>query len=169
MEITAKLHTGDILHCHTNRLLGRMISWFTKGWATHTATVVEVWGRTYIVDSQSDGTNARPLEAWLEKYDYDIIVARPNEEVNERKYSVKAFSKIGHTAYDYASLIFRHPWAIITKKWARDKDPNDKRMVCSEFVAWCYNIDKPYRITPKKIHDYTKRHDFTHYEYDYSA
>lgn len=168
MKKNLSLQTGDILHCHGKTWVSKAIRWFTKSWVNHTAVVVEVWGHTYIVDAQKNGVNPKPLEAWLKEYNYEIIVARPKTGPKDpRTFSIRAFMKVGLTGYDYNSLIFRHPWAIITKKWARDKDTNDKRMVCSEYVAWLYQVEKPYRITPKKLYDYTKRGEFHHYLFTY--
>lgn len=165
---TQDLKTGDILHCSRKGVISKLISWFTKSKITHTATVVTVWDQIYIVDAQKDGVNARPLQAWLEEYGYTVIVAR-NEVIppDPREYSIEAFSKIGHTGYDFISLLWRHPWAIITGKWGKDKDPDDDRMVCSEYVAWLYDIVDPYRITPKKMHQYTTANNFTHYSLEY--
>lgn len=168
MDIRTDLKTGDILHCHGSRFLARLIKRFTKGWSTHTAVVVEVWGQIYVIDAQSDGVNPRPLEAWLQTYQYEIIVARPKVGPKDPKaFSIRAFTKVGHTAYDFMSLFIRHPYSIITGKWSRDKDPNSKRMVCAEYVAWLYQIEKPYRITPKKLRDYTMRSEFHHFKFYY--
>ena len=132
------------------------------------AVVVEVWGQIYVIDAQKNGVNPKPLESWLREYQYEIIVARPCTGPRDiRTFSIRAFMKVGLTGYDYASLIWRHPWSIITGKWVKDKNPSDKKMVCSEYVAWLYQIEKPYRITPMKLHEYTRRKDFIHSKYEY--
>jgi len=165
MESISELRTGDILHCSSDGFIGKAIKWFTKSEFSHTAVVVECWGQIYVVDAQKDGVNPRPLDAWLEKYQYDIIVARKNTGPRDPKaFSIRAFTKVGHTGYDFASLIFRHPWAIITGQWMKS-DKSKHRMVCSEFVAWLFNIEFSFRITPKVMHTYTLEHDFTHYNF----
>lgn len=169
IETNRPLYTGDILHCRGKSWLSKAIRWFTKGWCNHTAVVIECWGQPYIVDAQKNGINPKPLEAWLREYNYEIEIARPNVGPKDpRAYSIRAFIKVGLTGYDYNSLIFRHPWAIITGRWAKDQDPNQDKMVCSEYVAWLEQIEKPYRITPKKLRDYTHRGNYSHYDYEYA-
>lgn len=170
MKANIELKTGDILHCKGNSWLSRAIRWWTKSdFSNHTAVLVEVWGQIYVVDAQNNGVNPKPLEAWLREYEYEIIVARPITGPRDVKsFSIRAFLKVGLTGYDFISLIWRHPWALITGKW-KGSDPNKDRMVCSEYVAWLYQIEKPYRITPKDLHEITRtRGDFVHSTYDYT-
>lgn len=168
MRQNEKLKTGDILHCHGKGWLSNVISWFTKSYITHSAVVVEVWGQVYVIDAQSNGVNPKPLEAWLKKYKYDIIVARPKVGPKDpRTFSIKAFMKVGLTGYDYKSLIIKQPWSIINKRWQINKDDHSK-MICSEYVAWLYQIEKPYRITPAKLYDLTQKGNFFHFFYKYN-
>lgn len=168
MKLNMQLQTGDILHCTGKSWLSRAIQKFTKSKINHTAVVVEVWGQIYVIDAQKNGVNPKPLEAWLREYEYKVIVARPNTGPKDIKaFSIRAFLKVGLTGYDFNSLIFRHPFAILSGKWLRDKDTNDKRMVCSEYVAWLYHIEKPYRITPDMIYRYTQRAGFLHCPLEY--
>lgn len=169
MKTNMKLKTGDILHCIGDSWLSKTIRWFTKSHVNHTGIVVEVWGQLYVIDAQKNGVNPKPLEAWLREYKYEVIVSRPNYPIDVRKFCIRAFSKVGLTGYDFESLIIRHPLAIIRGKWAKDKDPNDKRMVCSEYVAWVFNIEKPYRITPKKLYDYCTRKKFVESKLEYEV
>jgi len=168
MKTNVKLQTGDILHCHGKGWLSNTIGWFTKSWITHSAVVVEVWGQTYVVDAQHNGVNPKPLEAWLRKYNYDVIVARPKIGPKDpRTFSIRAFMKVGLTGYDYKSLIFKQPWAIITKTWKIKKN-NTNKMICSEYVSWLYGIEKPYRITPAKLYDFTQKGNFLHFSLEYN-
>lgn len=168
MKTNIELKTGDILHCKGKSWLSKAIRWWTKAdFANHTAVVVECWGQIYVVDAQKNGINPKPLEAWLREYEYDIIVARPIiGPKDERTFSIRAFLKVGLTGYDYVSLIFRHPWAILTGKWAKTDKTADK-MVCSEYVAWLYQIEKPERITPDDLHKITRKGGFVHSEFKY--
>lgn len=158
-----KLKTGDILHCRANRLISRLIRLFIKGWSNHTATVVIIWGQTYILEAQRKGVHLIPLDEWIKKYDYEVIVARPNNpNFTEKMFATKALKKVGNTGYAYTSIIFHHPWAVITGKWRHQKrDPEKDKMVCSEYVAWTYGIENAYRFTPRDMMEYTKKKDFT--------
>lgn len=162
------LKTGDILHCSRKGIVATLIRKFTKSPISHTAVAIEVWGEMYIIDAQKNGVNLKPLEEWLVKYKYQFIVARPVLGVDEREFSLHAFKKIGVTGYDFASLLWRHPRAIITGTWRKKYDPTDTSMVCSQYVAYCYDILNAYRMTPKDMFDYTSEGGFTHNKFKYT-
>lgn len=166
MKANIKMKTGDILHCSRNTLVSRLIMWFTKGKYSHTAVAVECWGQIYIVDAQSDGVQPKPLEHWIKKYKYKVIVARPRTGPKDPKtFCIKAFSRVSVQKYDMVSLLLVHPIYAITGKWLAKGDPNRRADICSEYVARLYNIEDPYKMTPKKMYDYTINLDFIHFEY----
>ncbi len=170
-SITGKdLKTGDILHCKSNRLLGKIIRWVTKSkFASHSAVVVECWGQIYIVDAQKNGINPKPLKAWLNEYKYDVVVARLKLGPKDPKaFSIRAFTKVGLTGYDFGSLIFKHPWKAITGKWRKQRKPEDK-MICSEYVAWLYHIEDAERISPHDLYNHThaRASGFVNYKLEY--
>lgn len=163
---TQDLKTGDILHCRGNVLLSKIIRWFTKSdFSNHTAVVIECWGQIYVVDAQKDGVNPRPIDKWIEDYGYEVIVARPKVGPKDPKtFSIRAFTKVGNTGYDFKSLILKHPWYTITGRWKTETDSEEK-MFCSEYVAWCWNIENSYRIDPGALMKHTKAHpNFVHYK-----
>ena len=164
--VTKDLKTGDILHCNSGRVLSRLIRWFTRSdFANHTAVVVECWGQLYVVDAQKDGTNPRPIEQWYRDFGYQVIVARPNIGPKDPKaFSIKAFTKVGNTAYDFVSLILKYPFWTITGKWKKESDPESK-MFCSEYVAWLWGIENSHRIDPHALMQHTQSStNFKHYE-----
>jgi len=166
MILPAKyLKTGDILHCKSKHISSRLIKWFTKSkFASHTAVVVECWGQIYIVEAQKDGVTAKTIKAWKKKYNYNVIVAKPKIGPKDSKtFSIRAFSKTGATAYDFKSLFLKHPWFLITGKWKTDTDPEEK-MICSEYVAWLWQIENSNRIDPNALMNHTKADpNFVHY------
>lgn len=151
-----KLETGDILHCSSNGFIGRSIKWATKSPINHSALFIEVWGKPYIIDSQKDGTNLRPFDEWVKKYEYKYIVHRDItlSDEHKRNLSIKALSKSGNTAYDFAGLLIRQPIRLITGKWKYKGKKETDRMYCSEFVSWVHNISSSYRMTPKDLYIY---------------
>jgi len=158
------LKTGYILHCRRNTILSRLIRWFTRStFANHSAIVIECWGQLYVVDAQKDGVNPRPLEAWRKEFGYEVIVASPivgPKDLNAM--SIRAFTKVGNTGYDFKSLIFKYPWWTLTGKWKEELDPEAK-MFCSEFVAWCWQFESSNRIDPHALMMHTKAHsNFKH-------
>lgn len=170
METNLTLKTGDILHCSRNTLLAKVIKWFTKSKYSHTATVVECWGQTYIVDSQKAGFQPKPLEHWLKKYKYKVVVARPEIGPKDPKtYAIKTFSKVSVSKYDYFALLIVHPIYALTGKWIAKGDPDRARDICAEIVARLWNIKEPYKMTPQKMYEYTINHNFILFDYEYKV
>lgn len=148
----SELKSGDVLHCTSNGLLGKLIQKFTKSRINHTALVIEVWGELFIIDSQKDGTNPRPFQEWVMKYDYKYKIHRPLNFSNRTKYM--AVSKWGHTPYDFASLFIWQPIYILTGRWHGRKEPRaDGRMYCSEYVSWVFELPNWWRLSPQAAFD----------------
>jgi len=167
MNANFELKTGDILHCSGKRLLSRLIKWATKSEYSHTAMVIEIWGVMCVIDSQKDGTNPRPLEAWLKKYNYEIIVARRElAKPRQKEICMRAMGKSGVTGYDFVTLLIRAPWGLLTGKWLKDEDP-EREMVCSEFVMYSYFVENSGRYSPGMVFEYTQAHNFEHKVYVY--
>jgi len=154
MEILQKseLKSGDVLHCTSNGVLGRLIQKFTKSRINHTALVIEIWSELFIIDSQKDGTNPRPFYEWVMKYNYKYKIHRPTVFTKDEKF--KAVSKWGHTPYDFASLLIWQPIYILTGKWHGRKEPRaDGRMYCSEYVAWVFDLNHWWKLSPQAVFD----------------
>jgi hypothetical protein len=153
------MRTGDILHCRGNSWISKTIMWFTNSKVSHSALFISVWGNDYILDSQKDGTNLRPFDEWVKKYNYSFTVTEMNI-IDENIFAVKVMSKCGCTSYDFELLVLRHPISIVWGKLTgkeftpKQKKNEDKRMVCSEFVAWAHGLDNPERYTPEKLYQY---------------
>ena len=153
------LKTGDILHCSGKRIISKLIKKFTKSEFSHSALFIEIWGQPYIIDAQKDGVNVRPLHEWQEMYNYDILVHRSSDLVNEKTFAQRALTKVGHTAYDFEGLVLRQPVELLTGKWV-EKGDTTKRMYCSEYVAWVYGIEKAYRFSPQDLYEWCKNNYF---------
>lgn len=161
-----RLKTGDILHCTGHKWLSKMIRKFTKSKFSHSALFIEIWGQAYIIDAQNDGVNLRPFSEWQKTYGYDFVIHRPNKGFDEKELSIRALTKVGNTAYDFESLILKHPWTIITNSsWRLKKDPYE-RMTCSEFVAWVFGTERSYRISPEDLHNWCLINNFSIIELD---
>lgn len=146
-----KLKDGDILICSGNGFIPRIIKKVTKSTYSHSAIVAIVRGKLGVIEAQANGINWKPFDAWQEKYGYDFIVYRKR---NYTKIEIdfmldKAFSKAGHTGYDFFSFVIRQPFKLITGKFKyRGEYREVKRMICSEFVAWCYDMPNWWKMTP---------------------
>lgn len=148
------LQSGDILSCIGKSYISKGIHAFTGG-KTHTAVVIECWGKLYVVDAQRNGVNPKPLDEWKAKYNYDITVHRPIYPFDIKEKSIKAFSKVGLTAYDYKSLLIFQPIYITTGYWfgKRNEDANS-RMYCSEFIGWLEDVADYWRMSPQDLFKY---------------
>ena len=156
---TTVLKTGDILHCSGKRLLSRMIKKATKSQFSHTALFIEIWGEPYVIDAQKDGVNLRPWNEWMKVYDYEITAHRSSDLVNEKTFAQRALTKVGHTAYDFEGLLVRQPVELLTGEWV-EKGNKERKMYCSEYVAWVYGIEKAFRFSPQDLYEWCKSNHF---------
>ena len=63
---------------------------------------------------------------------------------------LRAFEKCGETKYDWFTFFRR---AFGNRKERSDSKEN-KRQICSEFVAYVWSIPEGYDITPTELHNY---------------
>jgi hypothetical protein len=152
--------TGDIFHCRSYGVIGRLIRWATGSIFNHSAVYIEIWGQGYIIDSQRKGTNLIPFEEWEAKWNYKYVVHRDPFLTDHKYFSLRALSKSGNTGYDFASLLIRHPISLLTGRWKHKGDKEEKRMYCSEYVAWCHHIEGSYRMTPQDLYEYCTVNNF---------
>lgn len=149
---TTELKTGDILHCKGKSLLSKLIMFFTSSKFSHSALVVETWGQLYVVDAQKNGVNPRPLLDWIKHYNYDVKVSVPIVEFDVKAFSIKCFSKVGFTPYDFVSFLVYQPYYLITGKWVGKTNENaNGSMYCSEFVGWIHQSPNYWELSPKDI------------------
>lgn len=149
---TDSLNTGDILLCSGKRWLARIIKKFTKSKYSHVAIFARIEGLPYIVDAQRDGVNLRPFNEWVIEYNYDFDVRRPQYEIDNLSFLNKILEKVGNTKYDIGGLILKQPFELITGKWKyRGEEKESSKMYCSEYVAWCYNWENYYKMSPEDV------------------
>lgn len=142
-----KIKSGDILFCTGKSLLSKLIMKFTKSNYSHAALAIEVWGEICIIDSQKDGTNLRLLKEWGKNYKYKYDIVRPFSFTTEMK--SRAIEKMGFTPYDFYSLVILQPLYLITKRWfGKRGEKAEKRMYCSEFVAYVFGIKDDFEMNP---------------------
>lgn len=154
------LKTGDVLHCSGKRILSRLIKWFTRSKFSHSALFIEIWGQPYVIDAQDDGVNLRPWKAWNDKYGYDITAMRSSVEFDSKEFAKRSMIKIGHTGYDFVSLLIRQPIRIIFDTWHVKKNESEK-MFCSEYVAWTYGVERSYKMSPEDLYLWCLLNNFT--------
>lgn len=156
------LQDCDVLHCRSNGFIARAIQWFTKSRLNHTALILNIRDEFFVIDSQIDGTNMRPLDEWLKKYNYIYKITRPWFNWNKEDIKTRALSMIGHSPYDILSLIWYQPIYQLFGKWKGKRSPEAKeRLYCSEFVAWVFNMEIWWKASPEFVFKRMKeRNDF---------
>jgi hypothetical protein len=153
-----ELKAGDILICRGHRLISKLIRWATKSKYNHAAIFLEIWGQKYVMDSSAKGTNLVPFEEWEKIWNFEYIVYRNPNLKAWKKFSIRALSKSGSTAYDFASLLIRQPLMLLGRKWKYKGDKENEKMYCSEYTAWCHKIEHSYKMSPQDLLEYCKEH-----------
>ena len=72
---------------------------------------------------------------------------------DEKIYALRAMSKTGVTGYDFVSLLIRQPIRLITGKWRKQKNEED-RMYCSEYAMWTHRVERSYRMSPHDVYQF---------------
>ena len=153
----SKLQKGDVLHCTGQGFVARAIRLFTRSRVNHTAIVIEVWNELFIIDSQADGTNLRPIKEWNDKYNYSYIIHRPKTFTTQQR--EKAVSVIGTTPYDFKSLLWYQPVYILTGKWKGKRyDAAAEKLYCSEYVAWLFDMPGWWKASPEAVKNWMDDH-----------
>ena len=153
----------DILHCSRRKWISRLIMWFTGSRFCHTAIFVQVDGLPFIVDSQADGTNLRPYQEWIKKFNYAFLVTRDTSETaaDKTQQRKRIFAIIGHTGYDYESLLIRQPLLILTGRWRTRGKKENERLYCSESVAYIKGWEDSERLSPQGVFERCLKHKNT--------
>ena len=144
------LEVGDILICRGNSWISKGIMLITKGKWSHAAIVAETWGKQGVIEAQSNGVNFKLWDVWVNKWGYKYEVFRNVSEFDKKALMLIAFDKCGETKYDWFTFFRR---AFGNRK-QRSNDKENKRYICSEFVAYVWDIPQGYDITPDELHKY---------------
>lgn len=160
-----KLKCGDILHCYSNSFLSKTIRKMSDSKYSHSAMVIEIWGKFFIIDSQARGTTIKTIEDWTKKYQYLYSVSRPKYNIDD-ELKFRAMEKCGDTPYDYVSLLIYQPIYQLCGKWLGKKSDNaDRRMYCSEFISYVYKIPHYWSNSPQDVYEFcTKSNLYENYD-----
>jgi len=128
----------------------------SKSTWSHSAVVIDIWGRTFICEALATGIVVRPIEEWGEEA--IVCVSRPKTPVDKKEFSSRAMSRVGYTGYDYSSLLWYQLLYQITGRWYGHTDASRKtteRFYCSEFASWLYEPFFPhwYKTTPQMMQE----------------
>jgi hypothetical protein len=156
---TTLIQTGDLLECKGSGFLSKGIKLFTKSDVTHTAVAIYIWGQLYIIDAQNGGVFPRPFNTWMREYNYDFEVVRSPFLVHEENFAKRAMTMSG-SHYDRELFAIANPKEILFKQKLDQKFKGNGKFICSEYAAWCHNIDDAFKFTPGELKDYRIKHDW---------
>jgi hypothetical protein len=164
-----KLQAGDIINMFTPFSMKKPFSWLSflirkasKSTWSHSAVVIDIWGRTFICEALATGIVVRPIEEWGEGA--IVSVSRPKEPVDKKEFSYRAMAQVGHKGYDFSGLLWYQLLYQITGRWyghTTASSHTTDRFYCSEYAAWLYSscFPKWYETTPQMCHDNTCHFD----------
>ena len=142
------------------RYISAAIRFFTKCKYNHSAIIIECWDKVMVAEAKSKGISITPYEDWAK--DLKISIQRQKLVYSRKKLAQTAMSKQGYTGYDFSGTLFYQLIYQLTGHWlgAKDKKRAEKRMYCSEYVAWIWNevinlYPDFYKIAPDDIHNDT--------------
>jgi hypothetical protein len=154
-----KVLPGDVLHCTGTSFIAKAIQLFCRSRINHTALVISIQNILYVIDADGHGVNPKLFDVWMMKNNFKFLISRPDPEFyNISDITNRALSKAGHTRYDFASLFWHQLKYQVTGKWTgKTRIDAEKRMYCSEFVAWVFNIPHWYWSSPYDVYEWTIR------------
>lgn len=149
------LQAGDLILCYYRfdwynplRYLSVIIRLFTFQLANHVRLVVEDNGDLYINEA-SFSIISLPVQSIL-RWHTKIIVLSPKQPIDDSlSFSKKANQKLG-AKYWVMGLVYQAIYRLFGKWWGGEQED---KMFCSQYVAWCYSLDKPYLYSVKELYN----------------
>lgn len=126
----ASFRKGDIVLVRSPRLIGRLIRFFTRGWASHVAVYA---GNGLVFEGRPGGAGLTPLHTY-NRPGYAIRVMRlKTTSARSARFSEHAQRYVGRE-YDFVQLIWMA--IVFLFRVQRRFNPPDrrKRLICSELV-----------------------------------
>jgi hypothetical protein len=131
--------------------LSALVRYFTRCKYNHCAVIVMNWGVPFINEALGHGVVSRPAAVHLERSKTKIMIIRPTQPQFEQFFCVRANSKLG-TPYDRCNLTYQQLIYRRTGLWIGKKGKGaEKHMVCSEYVAWCHQLEKWWLSSTKEV------------------
>jgi hypothetical protein len=121
--------------------LSAAVRFFTKCFYNHCAIIIKDWDIPFINESNAKGVITRPMQEHIERTKTKIIILRPKFAFDEKEFCIRANSLLG-TKYGFSDLLFYQLLYRVTGIWKgrTEQAAINDGMVCSEYVAWCYNL-----------------------------
>lgn len=163
-----ELETGDVLVVkhhfafHWKRIAQAIIRIITVSMFDHASILLIEDGKKYVVEAQFNlGIKKVPFEEWLLDSKKTVAVLRRTTPIQPHILSSVANMFVDRKLYDYLAL-WQQFWyqlsqrLIINIGWF-GRTENGKatdRFYCSEFVAFCHDLDNWWMMTPDDLYDH---------------
>jgi hypothetical protein len=153
------IKSGDVILFRSEFVWKQPVTWlsvlvrfFTKCYYNHCGIIIKNWGVPFVNESLAKGVVTRPLQEHIVRSKTKILIIRPKWNFEEKMMCVRSNSMLGEK-YGFSTLLFYQLFYRITGKWiGRAKEAAEKDgMVCSEYVAWCFNLNKWWLYSAKEL------------------
>lgn len=140
--------TGDCMLLSSKSWLGRQIQKFQNiqnkdgGMYNHAGMFWWCYDELMVIEADKRGITITPFLKCFKEENYNSIIAlRPKFPVDGSEYGKFMLPYAGKTRYDKFNLLFAQSIKILTfgKVWIGEKEQNQKKFICGEWVAFVYN------------------------------
>lgn len=146
---------GDVLLFRGRGRVARAISWATRSSYSHAGIALWIRGRLMVAESRElRGCRLIPLSSALADAYVSRFIPAPWASIDRERLADAALTRLGQP-YGWGSILRiglnKIPLALLRgiplvgrviptgPQWSEDDEtPNGVRMICSQYVAWCY-------------------------------
>jgi len=147
-----KLGTHAVLHCSSDRAVGKIIKEVTGSKYSHTAIFLLIAGVPFVFESQAKkGFHKIGFKEWVEKWGYDYTATDATG-----KFTYSDIEPHLGKKYDFLTL-GKHLAKSVTKQWLKDNE-SDKRLVCSEGAGLVMKFPNAEELTPADVRKLCSTH-----------
>lgn len=138
-------------------LVGWAIRKVTKTNWNHASFLVTINGQKFILESDINGVVLLPFKDWAKEKTIEVY-----SFVYSKEQERQAFSKVGVTKYDFASLLWFGLVRAVTGKYYgyTVERKAAKRFYCYEYLAWVINHPNWYSILPNEFISYIQSNGY---------
>lgn len=157
-ETLPELLTGDIVLIRSNKILSKLIRLFTNGIYSHAEIIIKNWDYNELNGAVKIGIRGTDFYRYCKGKNIAIlrkkdIIKNGLNYQNEKILATRANSKKG-IKYDYWSLLYFQVVYQLFHKWiGRTEEKALKKMYCSEYIAWIFELNKWWTKTPQDLYN----------------
>jgi len=155
-----KFKTGDVLICKGKGALSKIIKGITKSEWSHTAQILIINNKVYVIDAQKEGILLRKFDFWCEEFDYQFEVYRETKEGINESYFIDNALQYSGVNYDFKGLSFGLLRTLLCYKEMPNKFRNNGSFWCSEYTMKLQGVQDPEEYSPERVRQYLIQNNF---------